>query len=139
MKRLVSTLSLLAILVAAGCGPSIPRNHTVTLRLEETTDMNPIRMTVNVDGEDIFGPLGTLKPGETKRFVLNDSEGDRQSTGQHTILYTFDRFGPLGGVGHANIQLLADNAVVLEDDSRKVLTGFAPTYSFHYVIEDVEE
>lgn len=135
MTKLIYMLSTLMLLAAIGCGPSVPRDQRVTLEVEETTEMQPIRMTITVDGEDIFGPLGTLKPGEKKQFVLNDPPQKGQSVGQHTVLYTFDRFGVLGQVGHAQIQLIADNAVLLEDNSRKVLTGFAPTYSFQYVVE----
>jgi hypothetical protein len=132
---------LLAIagLVLIGCGPKVAQNRDVTLRLTETTEMHPVRVSVAVDGVEVFGPAATLKPGETQTIELNDPPADTQLPGQHTVLYTFDRIGPLGGVGHAEMQVTSDNAVIFEDNSRKVLTGFAPTYSFQYVITDAEE
>lgn len=46
--------------------------------------------------------------------------------------------GLIGTVGHVQMQITTDNAVIFEDDSRKVLTGFMPTYSFQYVITEAD-
>lgn len=137
--RIHKLILMAAVSVALiGCGPKVAQNRDVTLRLSETTEMHPVRMTVMVDGVEVFGPAATLNPGETQTVELNDPPSDTQLPGQHTILYTFDRLGPLGGVGHAQLQVTSDNTVIFEDDSRKVLTGFAPTYSFQYVITEPE-
>ena len=93
---------LLASVLLIGCGPKVAQNRDITLRLTETTQMHPVRMSVAVD----------------------------------TIVYTFDRTGLVGTVGHAEMQVLSDNAIIFEDDSRKVLTGFMPTYSFQYVVTE---
>jgi ABC-type uncharacterized transport system auxiliary subunit len=134
MKKLFAA-SLVALFIV-GCGPKVAQNRDLTLKLTETTEMHPVRMSVAVDGVEVFGPLATLKPGETQTVKLNDPPSDTQLEGQHTILYTFDRTGLIGTVGHARMEVMTDNAVIFEDDSRKVLTGFMPTYSFQYVITD---
>lgn len=134
MKALLGVLSLTVMGLVIGCGPTIQQDQVITLKLQETTGTEKIRVTVQADGTDIFGPLATLNPGESKTFTLNDPAGQKQVVGPHTILYTFDRVGVWGTVGHAKIQVLAGENVVFEDNSRKVLTGFAPTYAFRYVL-----
>jgi len=139
MKWMTAAALLALVTLAGGCGPTLSEADVVKLTIEETTGMDSLRMTVAADGEDIYGPLATLKPGETKEFVLNAPGGPDQVPGQHTVLYTFDRVGVVGDVGHARIRLWADDTVVQEDNSRKVLTGFAPTYSFNYFLKNADE
>jgi hypothetical protein len=129
---------LVGLVALVGCGPKVAQNRDLTLQLTETTNTHPIRMSVTVDGAYVLGPLATLNPGDTKSFTLNNPPSETQLQGQHTILYTFDRVGIIGAVGHAELKVLSDNALIFEDNSRKVLTGFAPTYSFSYVITEPE-
>jgi hypothetical protein len=127
-------LSLVVLASAVGCGPTVSGSQDVSLKITETSFSKPIRMSIVMDGANIFGPLAMIEPGETKTFTLSGPNGNTQMPGLHTILYTFDRVGLPGEVGNASIQLLTGDDVLCEDNSSKVLTGFAPTYSFQFVV-----
>ncbi|MCG3181937.1 MAG: hypothetical protein BIFFINMI_04383 [Phycisphaerae bacterium] len=134
--KVLATTALMCALAATliGCGPKVAYDQPVVVELKETTGLRPIRMTVTVDGQYVFGPWGTLNPGQTEAIVVHDGKAIHQVPGQHEIVYTFDRRGSLRGIGEGMVTVRSGEMNLYSQDSEVVLDGTWMTNAFYYQV-----
>ncbi len=120
----------LALMAAAGaallCGcktVTVPYNQKITAVLVETTKENPVKVTLAVDGKEVYGPTELL-PGQRRDIVLHDPSPDSTArlsppNEQHVISWRLHRNGVMGKVGHADLTILNGSNQVLETASTK--------------------